>query len=314
MEILSLGETIKRRRLELGMSQAALCEGICSTVTLSRIENRSQNTTYQTARALLERLDMPVETGYFLLNKTDLELLELTDEILRRNMKFERAEGAERAALRRETLDRLAELEGQLDLDDRISRQLILRSRVLLGGEEGRWPLADSIPRLLEALRLTAPGFDLSEPGHGPYTDDEIQIINQMAQEYIFAGEYKKAASLLDQLLQYVRKNLWSTPPARARIPLICHNCAIALAHLRRYEDAVEVAEMGRDVCVTNFSSHELPGLLAILAECKHYLGDDRESEQLFRQAYYIYIAIGNEHNRKILVRDARKSLGIELE
>lgn len=313
MEILSLGKTIKRRRIELGIRQESLCAGICSTVTLSRLENGKQTISYQKAKALLQRLDLPVEAGYFLLDKADLELQELTNEAVRRNVRFERAEGAEKAAARREALEKLAELEARTPEDDRLTRQMILRSRVLLGTGEGRWPLEESIPMLLEALRLTAPGFGLEELGRGPYTDAEIKLINQIAQEYIFAGKYKEAAGLLDQLLRYVRKNLRNTPPVRARIPLICHNYAIALVHLRRYEDALEIAEMGREVCVVSISCQHLPGLLALLAECNHFLGNDEDSERLFRQAYHLYKAIENESDLACLIEDAKKCLGIDL-
>ena len=40
-----LGEIIKQRRQELGITQAELCEGICEPPTLSRIENKKQTPT-----------------------------------------------------------------------------------------------------------------------------------------------------------------------------------------------------------------------------------------------------------------------------
>ncbi len=314
MEILSLGKAIKRRRIELDISQESLCTGICDRATLSRLENGKQAISYQKAKALLEKLDLPVETSYFLMDGADMELLELTNEAVRRNVRFERAEGAEKAAVRREALEKLEELEVRIPPEDKLTRQLILRSRVLLGTREGRWPLEKSVPMLLEALRLTAPDFDPEELGRGPYTDAEIKLINQIAQEYIFAGKYKEAAGLLDQLLRYARKNLRNTPPVRARIPLICHNYAIALVQLRRYEDALEIAEIGREICVISISCQHLPGLLAILAECRHYLGNDEESERLFQQAYHIYKAIENRSDLACLIEDAKKCLGIDLE
>lgn len=37
-----LGEYIKQRRLDLGLTQEQLCEGICEPMTLSRLENGKQ--------------------------------------------------------------------------------------------------------------------------------------------------------------------------------------------------------------------------------------------------------------------------------
>ena len=41
MKNVFLGEYIKQRRLDLGLTQEQLCDGICEPVTLSRLENGS---------------------------------------------------------------------------------------------------------------------------------------------------------------------------------------------------------------------------------------------------------------------------------
>lgn len=313
MKEIPVGEAVKRRREELGLTQEQVCLGICDSCTMSRLENHRQMPSHRTLVAILQRLGMPEDRYYALLSDREVELERMENEIVRSDVRFERATGEDRSALREEALKTLAELERLAGPEDRLARQLVLSSQVLLGGPEGRWPLDQSIPVLLEAIRLTAPRFDPEDPGRGPYTDREMQIINQMAQEYIFAGKYAEAAGLLDQLLRYAQGHLRDIPPVRARIPLICHNYAIALAYLQRYEDALKIAELGREVSITSLSCHQLPALLAIMAECRHFLGDDQESEQLFRQAYYLYAAIGNEHNREHLIRDAKKCLDIDL-
>ena len=42
MEQLFIGELIRQRRLELGLKQCELCEGICEPVTMSRLESGKQ--------------------------------------------------------------------------------------------------------------------------------------------------------------------------------------------------------------------------------------------------------------------------------
>lgn len=42
MKNVFLGEYIKQRRLDLGLTQEQLCDGICEPVTLSRLENGKQ--------------------------------------------------------------------------------------------------------------------------------------------------------------------------------------------------------------------------------------------------------------------------------
>lgn len=53
------GEEIRRVRLERGLTQERLSEGICSPSTLSRIENGSQVPSRRTFQLLMERLDGP---------------------------------------------------------------------------------------------------------------------------------------------------------------------------------------------------------------------------------------------------------------
>ena len=51
-----LGEYMKQRRLELGLTQEELCEGICEPITISRMENGRQTPSRNRINALLQRL------------------------------------------------------------------------------------------------------------------------------------------------------------------------------------------------------------------------------------------------------------------
>ena len=52
----SLGEVIRNLRKECNMTQEDLADGICSTVSLSRIENGMQMPSSQTLDKLLDKL------------------------------------------------------------------------------------------------------------------------------------------------------------------------------------------------------------------------------------------------------------------
>ena len=45
MQNYKLGEYIRQRRLDLGLTQEQVCAGICESVTLSRVENGKQTPT-----------------------------------------------------------------------------------------------------------------------------------------------------------------------------------------------------------------------------------------------------------------------------
>ena len=56
MKNVFLGEYVKQRRLDLGLTQEQLCDGICEPMTLSRLENGKQTPSRNRINALLQRL------------------------------------------------------------------------------------------------------------------------------------------------------------------------------------------------------------------------------------------------------------------
>ncbi len=61
MAVYAIGRTIRAAREKAGLSQQALCEGICSLPTLSKIENGVQNPSRKTLQYISERLGIDLE-------------------------------------------------------------------------------------------------------------------------------------------------------------------------------------------------------------------------------------------------------------
>jgi len=139
MQQMFLGEAIKKRRLELELTQEQLCEGICEPITISRLENGKQTPSRNRINALLERLDMPADRYYALLSTHELEVDALQKEIISYNVRFEKATEDEKPQIRKLALDAHKKLEEIIDDDDTLSRQFILRSRVIIGTEDGKY-------------------------------------------------------------------------------------------------------------------------------------------------------------------------------
>lgn len=59
MQNYKLGEYIRQRRLDLGLTQEQVCAGICESVTLSRVENGKQTPSRNRINAILQRLGLP---------------------------------------------------------------------------------------------------------------------------------------------------------------------------------------------------------------------------------------------------------------
>ncbi len=314
MQQVFLGEAIKKRRLELGLTQEQLCEGICEPITISRLENGKQTPSRNRINALLERLDMPADRYFALLSKHELDIDALQREITSHNIRFRKALSDEKSKIRELALKAHEELEAIIDEDDTLSRQLVLRSRVLIGTENGDYRFAEKIDMLTEAIRMTSPRFELDDIGRGLYTTDEIKIINHLAIEYSNAGKSMDAIGIWSQLYKYIRKHFRNIPLTRAHLNMVLLNYARELDIIGQFQKAIEIAEEGRQICLDYGHYLSLPGLLALQAECHHLLGDDEKSRGLYHQAYYMMKAIGDNVNLQIIKRAAKKQLELEFE
>lgn len=312
MQEMFLGQAIKRRRLELGLTQEQLCEGICEPITISRLENGKQTPSRSRINAILERLDLPADRYYALLSRKELDIEALEKQIVACNIHFSHATGEERLRIREKALLLHRQLEEILDEDDRITRQLLLRSRVILGQETGPYPYAEQKSMLLEAIRLTCPSFDLDDIGRGLYTTDEIKIINQLALISVYAKEHMEAIEIYSQLYKYIRKHFHNIPPARAHLGLVAYNYSRELLIVGQYQKAIEIASEGKQSCLDSGSYHSLPTLLSVLAESNHFLGNDDVSRELYHQCYYTMKALGDTKNAEFVRADVKQYLNLE--
>lgn len=311
MQEVFLGEVIKRRRLELGLTQEQLCEGICEPITISRLENGRQTPSRNRINALLERLDMPADRYFALLSKNELEIESLQKQITAYNVRFAQSSGEDKAIIRKQALQAHDELLSLADKDDMLSRQLIIRSKVILGKEDGPYSLEEQKEMLLEAIRVTCPAFDLDEIGNGLYTTDEIKIINQLALVYVYAEEHMTAIEILAQLYKYIKKHFHNIPTTRAHLNMVAFNYATELDAVGQYKKAIEIAEEGRRACLDYGHYLSMPGLLEVMAESYYRLGETVKSADLYHQAYYFCKVIGDHNNLTIIQTEANNYLGI---
>lgn len=308
-----IGEMIKKERQAQGLTQQALCEGICEVSTLSRLENGQSAMSIGKLRALMRRLGLPEDRVYAFLSEDDIRIGELERELVNLHILYEHTAAAEKSAARQAILEKqreLAELAGE---GDQLIQQAILRSKYLIGTENGPYGLEEGKELLLKAIRLTSPRFQLDSISLGLYSENEVKLINSMATLYERNGDPDEAIYILRQLFNYLETNLRRTPKDRTQIPLVAFNYSRELGILGRYDKAIAVARRGQAVCSECGNYRLLPDLLAVMAECYYRKNELDESAELYQEAFYIYKAIGNEHDKKIIQAEAKERLGLDL-
>lgn len=306
-----LGEYIRQRRLDMGLTQAQLCEGICEPATISRLENGQQTPNRNTINALLQRLGLPDDRYFALLNDHEVEIKALEDEILADTIRYRRASAEERPAIRARALEKLSELENIAEPDDKITQQYILHSMASLGTPERLYTLAEQIELLMKAIRLTIPRFELDEIGAFYYSLDESRIISQIANAYGKAGQGEKSADIFKQLLEYVEAHDKELTKYAGHLCLITTNYAITLGELGRYDEAIELANKGWKTCIEYGHYQFLGSFIAILAESHFFKNNFAESIKFYHQACYIYDAVGDKRNLAIMRKEMKEHLGL---
>ena len=307
-----LGEYIKNRRIELGLTQEALCEGICEPMTISRLENGRQTPSRNNINALLQRLGLPGDRYFALLNKQEQQIEHLKKEIVSCNVQHQSALEPQRSAILNKAYEKIDILEAITDTDDHLLQQFILRTKVHLGQKDGTpYSLDEQLEMLLIAIHLTVPNFDLEEINVHLYCLDEIKVINQIANLYMDKGENRKATAIFRQLLKYIQKHYQNILESAGYLPHVASNYALALYKCKYYAEALEIAELGRQSCVKFGYYDSLPNLLHTMAQCYFHLGDDEASKALFYQAYYIYRATDDYRGAALLQEDAKEYYSI---
>lgn len=262
---------------------------------------------------LFQRLGLPTTRFFALLSDEELKLSEAERELNSLHVQFECATPAERPAIRKAALQKHAELCALAGPDDRLTQQIILRSKFLLGTEDGPYCLEDGLPLLLEAIRLTSPNFDPEHITLGLYSENEVKLINSIALCYLQAGKHHDAIGILRQLLTYLQTHTQRVPAARAHIPLVAFNYAREPCCVGRHDDAIKVANYGVEISVDYGYYLFLPDFIAVLAECYYYEDDLVKSIEHYRQAYYTYKAIRNEHGRETIQKGSKRASGPDL-
>lgn len=313
MNEFEIGTYIKKRRLELGMSQEKLCEGLCSVPNLSRIENNQQDPSRSLARQLLDRLGLPNDRFLALWSKRDISAGALVREIRADLIRYRQSVQEDRAQIKEMIQEKLGKLEEMMDPGDRITRQFFLSNQAILGGSEGAYSAKEKLAMQMEAIRLTCPEFNPEDFRRGHYSMDESTLINQIANTYAEAGQRKRAIDIYSQLLWYIEKHDKELTGYANHFCLVALNYAIELDLEKHYSEAIEIAEEGRKVCLKYVDYQFLPGFLAVQAECHYFLGAVEKSRELYLQAYYTYTAYGDISNQKNIRQEMKEHLGIEM-
>lgn len=307
MQGYNIGYYIKRIRQEKGISQEALYKGLCSRSTIHRIESGEQNPNFFTAINLLQRLGLDESSFLIPLGPRDFEICNLQKEIVALNAQsqFEQA------------LERIDRLEKLVAPKEKLAQQFLLRSRALAGYWQDGKRLPYDYPTqrrmLLDALDITHPDFDLEKIERCLLSIEDIKSLNQIAITYSETGDRRFAIRIYEQLLRYPGQNLLNIDALLSVVPMLHYNCSRLLGLEKRFEEELEVAQTGYEICVKYNKARMMGGLLLNMACALHELGRQEESKQVFVDSYYAHRLMKNFKSCQLIQDYVKKIYNTEL-
>ena len=305
----SLGNTLRDLRRQKGLSQEELADGICSAVSISRIENGNQIPSQQVLEELLEKLG----TGLYQIcnvyyrSERQQDFEEKAQEIINLG-----EEGNMEQAWKE-----LAQLQKDCP-DDIRSRQLFLTVEATLrlqyhNIDPENYPLEETMELTQKALTQTRPNFDYENLPSTVLTIFEVNLLHIIVAALAGMGRNMDALRLGERLYALLKKHQ-SDVVNYERIKInVVTNLGAILANMKMYQDALQYINEAQSLSLKSnehsllvmieFRRAEIYCLTGSKEECANILKTLASYTALTKQTTYL----------QLIQRFARDKLSLEL-
>lgn len=277
MPTYSMGEAIREMRIRSGYTQEELAYGICTTGTLSRIENGREVISKQVFEALCGRLYGTHHVWISFDTVREMQRSKLCKQILL-YLEYREMEKAKRAL---EEYQKLKEAESPFCIQFALYTQAIYQA-ILKEREE------EILPMLKQALEITMPDYKKrfqKQRKRILLTYDEVYIMSNMGIAYVNSQDEEKAFQIFYYLKGYLEEQQLDMAESMKAYPMILGNLAWVLERRGRFEEAVKHCDSGIEICHLTGKYTVLPYLLCIKARCLTASGNPMMAKKSRRQA-----------------------------
>jgi len=270
---------IRDLRKKKGLTQKVLCEGICSRDELSRIERGERRPRWYVFQRLMQRLGENPDRYYVdyvtVENKRISDAKEKVKQLLR-----ERTEENDREA---ETL--ISELEQDETFMIEDNTQFLLECKASLAFH--RQDYQATYEHATTAIKVSKPDFDEDKIDMYILTYDEIQLINQIASAHAHISSLEKSAEIFIKLKVVLDKHYLDDSKFPRIYMTLLANISKALGLLARYEECMEICDVGISFCKVHGDASFYPDFLLNKACCLLSLGNRQQDALRLLEKFY---------------------------
>lgn len=316
----NIGELIGNLRKYERLSLSELCEGICSTAELSRIENgKTNNASPWILQALMQRLGRNPE----LYLCTFLSVDDFEDWILDQNMVN---------LMSNENFGEMDKLIKQVEPKESyqtgIKRQKIQTYKCQVIGNEIQHAKDPDIKKDLlqqyfstidEALKITIPSFDERHIANYRLTAGEVILLGNLAKYCFHSGQQSRAFDIFARLRAGISKYYTDKTGKLALSYLAAiYNHSLSLLLMKQPEEALEALEEGLNFAMQHANLVLSWKFLSLKINILYEQGHKEECIPLYALLFFSTIILAEHSPAYVPVIDelqkcVKKNLGVEL-
>ncbi len=294
MAVYNIGEYIKTRRKALEITQEELANGICSVLTLSRIERGAQLPQDCTLVQILQRIGLSSSEMFLAANDKHLFFNQLKFDIRQAYIQ-ENYEEAKKI---------LRDNRAQISKLSPFDRQTFETIDILLKIRDKEYGECEALERLEAALRLTHKQYSkVNLPKL--FTYEEILLLNNIAIRYAHLDDLKTTIDMLYHIKDFYDKKVCDIEEALRTEPMVLYNLSKYLGLAGRIDECLAICELGINIGVKTRNCFSLAKTMynkAYALNIRNKPGDKEASLYCVKQAYHL-ADILEMHDSKELYR-----------
>ena len=283
MAVYVVGDFLRETRIRKGYTQEEVSYGICTTASLSRIENGAQKPGRLILEKLFERLGTENNLFNSFVSREEMELYSAIQNLIRDITDEDVTKLKEHISLVENLATDASELEHQC--------------LYFAKGELARQKDKDdkkAMEMYMKAIHITLPDFDGKSPlRNNLLTFDEIMIINSISILYSNDEKNIMNAIHLDMWLkEYMENKIVDGKMKTAKYPMILYNLSCWLGVENCHAEALKMAEQGINFCIEYGNLAFFPLLILNKGVALAELNQLDEAKQYLHQAVTVLPAV----------------------
>lgn len=284
MSIQTAGAIIREARQKAGLTQEELSEGICSALSLSRIENGTAGVYPSTFQALMSHAGASCEAYPIFANRTDFDCF----------YALKRARFYLDCWQLKEVSDELDKIEAMNFAKNKYYYQEWLLLHCKLHFRSGCGNHSYIYNTLLEALHISRPELDFSDFRELLLSLTEIELLIDIAQEELYLNKPELCLQICTQISSYLENSHLSfleKDKFLAEYAIVYSKYLIAEED---YSNALKLADKFRQKTIKNNEDAPLHELTFLTGLALYHAEKKEEALLLFKTAFFSAHSIGS--------------------